>query len=264
MGRNKVTANHYTFGDNAIAEQRLIYLADAFESSSRRWLNSLELEAHSTVVDLGCGTGRTTDLLAEVASPKQIFGLDQSDRLLNRARFQSYSGAVFLVHDVTSSPFPVPPADLLYARFLLTHLADPVSVLKTWSKALRTGGLLVLEDTAQLHSENPFFRRYYELVAAMQAHYGQNQEIGRDFERLVDNSIWSIERSVLQLVKLPGQIMARLHAMNIYTWKNDAFIRDNVKSVELEEISSIFEHYAKGDEAGSVICEMRQVVLEKR
>jgi len=259
-----MTANHYTFGDNSVAEQRLVYLADAFEPSSRAWLKSLELKGYRIAIDLGCGIGRTTDLLAEVALPKRVFGLDRSERLLNRARAESCSGAVFLEHDVTSSPFPIPTADLLYARFLLTHLAEPVKVLKTWSEVLCGGGLLVLEDTARLYSEHPVYRRYYELVAAMQAHYGQNQEIGRDFERLVDQSIWSVERSVLQPVKLLGRIMARLHAMNICTWKNDAYIKDNVEPAELTKMGSIFERYAADDDAPPVTCEMRHAVLKRR
>lgn len=263
MGPGNMTANHYTFGDNPTAEKRLEYLADAFEPSSRAWFDSLGFTACNSAVDLGCGVGRTTTLLAEHFAPEQLVGLDNSQRLLNHARLQSYTRALFVAHDVTQSPFPIPPAELLYARFLLTHLANPAQVLSTWAQALKPGGLLLLEDTAALYSEYPDYQRYYQIVAAMQAHYGQKQQIGHDFESLVDKQVWSVVRSELRPVHLLGQVMARLHAMNIVTWKSDPYIKETVSPAELVELSTTFEHFAEAKEAPPVICKMRQAVLKK-
>jgi len=35
-------------------------------------------------------------------------------------------GIEFVCHDVTQEPFPTASADVLFCRFLLTHLHDPV------------------------------------------------------------------------------------------------------------------------------------------
>ena len=45
---------------------------------------------------------------------------------------------------MTRSPLPVAGADLVFARFLLTHLSDSRRALETWAAALAPGGRLVL------------------------------------------------------------------------------------------------------------------------
>jgi ubiquinone/menaquinone biosynthesis C-methylase UbiE len=259
-----MTANHYSFGDSPIAQQRLEYLADAFDPSTRAWFDSLDIDHCQSAVDLGCGIGRTTTLLAEHFAPDFLVGLDNSESMLSRARSQSHTHALFIAHDVTQSPFPVPASELLYARFLLTHLSSPHRVLEVWSQALKPKGVLLLEETSDLRSDHPAFSRYYEIVAAMQAHYGQVQKIGREIDALVDTSIFLIKRSELRSVNLPGHVMARLHAMNIETWKNDRFIQANIDPREISELSGIFRGFSENEAAPPVVTEMRQIALAKR
>ena len=79
---------------------------------------------------------------------------------------------------VTRTPLPVDPADVVHARFLLTHLAAPVEALRTWAGALAAGGRLVLHEVAALDSADPVLHRYYGLVADLQRHHGQALDIG--------------------------------------------------------------------------------------
>ena len=61
-----------------------------------------------------------------------IVGLDSSPRLLARARRQAPRRIVFAEHDITASPSLRPPADLIYGRFILTHLAAAEQALASW------------------------------------------------------------------------------------------------------------------------------------
>src|SRR5437660_1699925 len=78
-----------------------------------------------------------------------------------------------LRHDLGRLPWPEAPADLVYARYVLSHLPDPEERMREWMTQLRPGGLLVLEENEWIDSRQPAFTRYLELVAELLAGRGQ-------------------------------------------------------------------------------------------
>jgi SAM-dependent methyltransferase len=251
--------SHYTFGDTDLAAQRLRHLAETYEPSSRALLGRLGPIAGGAV-DLGCGPGHTTALLAEVLRPAWIAGLERSPRLLTQAR-ERLPGASFHEHDVTVAPFPVPPAAVVYSRFLLTHLPDPAAAVRTWAGALAPGGRLVLEETVTLRSDHPVIQRYYDLVTALQAHYGQRFDVGRQLGALLAGAGLAVEEAGAAATPLPAARMARLHAMNLRTWGADEHARNAFDAAELAALQRTLDAIAAGEEqAPPVHGEMGQAV----
>src|SRR6188768_1424461 len=116
-------ADRYTFGDGPLAADRLALLAATYEPSSARLLRMCASLASRRAVDLGCGPGHSTRLLHALVGPASTVGLDSSPDHVARARATALSGVEYAVADVTRTPLPGDaPADLLYCRFLLTHL----------------------------------------------------------------------------------------------------------------------------------------------
>ena len=107
-------------------------------------------------------------------------GLDNSPRFLARAWRQSSRGVAFGEHDIARVPFPTPPADLIYGRFVVTHLSDAGAAIARWASAITPRGRLALEEVDAMTSDEPTLIRYYELVEAMQAARGQQTYVGRD------------------------------------------------------------------------------------
>jgi SAM-dependent methyltransferase len=243
--------SQYTFGDNDVAAERLRHLADGFAPSSRAFLARVAREPVRSAVDLGCGPGYTTALLQDVTRAAAIVGLDSSARLLARARRQAPRGLVFAEHDITRVPFPAAPADLLYARFLVTHIAQAERTIAAWRRAAAAHGRLAVEDTAGVSSEDPTLARYYQLVERMQAAHGQHMHIGRDLADLGRRAGWIVESSQLQPVTLPGAIAARLHAMNFRTWRHDPFITATVAAAELDALGASLDQIAAGTRPGA-------------
>jgi SAM-dependent methyltransferase len=238
--------SHYTFGDGDVAAQRLQLLAETYAESSAAFLRRLApLPVTGGAVDLGCGPGHTTALLAEAVRPAWIAGLERSPRLLAQARAR-VPAAELHEHDVTIAPFPVRPAALIYARFLLTHLPEPAAAVRTWAGALAPGGRLALEETVALRSEHPVIQRYYDLVTALQAHYRQQFDVGRRLGELLRAAGLEVEEAGAVVLALPAARMARLHAMNLRTWGQDAYARAAFDPAELADLQATLDAIAAG------------------
>ncbi|HTA90517.1 MAG TPA: methyltransferase domain-containing protein [Polyangiaceae bacterium] len=262
-----IQKEHYTFGDSDLAATRLRLLARVFEPSSARLLERLRSTSGEVAVDLGCGPGHTTRLLAEHVAVASVIGFDQSKKLLAAAAREHPGPRLSFVEcDVTQPPFPAPPAAALYARFLLTHLRDPLRVLRAWADAALPGAQLVLEETAFMTAEHPALSRYYALVERMQKHYGQRMYIGRELAALARGSArhWVVEHSEIAVSLLSAADMARLHLLNLRTWSEDPFARANYEGSELSELGLDLEQVASGTvESAPVSLGMGQLVLRR-
>jgi SAM-dependent methyltransferase len=162
----------YLFGDTELAARRLRVLARAFEPPTLDFLGAWNREcggldpliAAPTILDLGCGPGHTTRLLA-TALDRHVIGLDASDAFLYEARRLQPTRVSFQLHDVTDVAFPTPPANLMYSRFLLTHLSHLGAVFASWRANLRPGGWILLEEPESIATEVEPFRVYLDLIA---------------------------------------------------------------------------------------------------
>src|SRR5205085_2671744 len=135
-------------------------------------------------LDLGCGPGHSTHLLAAVLDPGRTVGLDTSDRFVALAMRTATARVSFRQHDVTTVPFLLAPADVIFCRFLLSHLRDPASVIAGWLTQLARGGLLLLDEVESIRTEHPVFTTYIRLVEALLAHESGTLFVGPLLEEL--------------------------------------------------------------------------------
>lgn len=240
--------SRYTFGDSSIAEVRLRRLAELFAPSSEELLRTVEPPSCKRILDAGCGLGLTTTLLARVfPAASSITGLEASERFAAVAARQDADARVRIdCRDVTAVPLPGAPFDLIYARFLLTHLADPVTALRSWLGAASPCGRLVCEELAALTSGDPLVQRYYEIVAAMQAHYGQRFDIGRVLGALAAEAGWRVERFTTRRLTLDVARLLELHALNVRSWRTDPYIRAHCADDEIENITRRLDDASSG------------------
>lgn len=251
-----MSTNHYTFGDSDVALARLDRLAAAYEVASRAFLRTvipLTAEARPRAVDLGCGPGNTTRLVAAMVRPRRLDAYDASERYVAIARERLAASALASaraarVHrdDVTTGSFARHSPDLIYARHLLTHVAEPGALLQTAAAALAPHGILAVEETAGLDNVDPFFHRYYQLVEALQARYGQRTTIGRDLGELASTGGLVVIDYSVRAHSLPAATMAALHGANIATWKHDPFAAEAFDPTEVADLERYFASVAHG------------------
>jgi SAM-dependent methyltransferase len=97
-------------------------------------------------VDLGCGTGRAlTDLRAAVGGGGVVIGIDATMQMLEVARAKHRDAhATVLLADAARLPIAVGSVDAFFAAGLLTHVPDPVDLLRVLARHARAGCRLAL------------------------------------------------------------------------------------------------------------------------
>ena len=84
----------------------------------------------SLVIDLGCGTGRFSGLLAAHFGI-QVIGIDQSQKMLNQARRKPMIGnVVYWQGSAEALPLRDGCADLVFMSMVYHHLTDPIAVAR--------------------------------------------------------------------------------------------------------------------------------------
>lgn len=260
----EMTEENYTFGDSDRASARLRRLAELYESETRDLLLRGGTRAPRFAVDLGCGPGWSTRLLQQTLKPERTVGLDASERYIAEARRNHGAGLEFQLHDIVRAPFPVPAADAMLCRFLLTHVTSPGRVLGVWASAAERGARLFVHETESLQSEHPALRRYYELVRQLQSHYGQMLYVGRVLEACFAGSGWRLVESERRVLEKPARQMAELHLVNLRMWRDDEFARRVMDRGELDSLDASLERIAEGvEDGGMVLNAARQIIAER-
>ena len=95
------------------------------------------------VVDIGCGPGNSTELLAERFPSAEIIGLDSSAEMLAAAR-KRLPAATFIEADAATW-MPDRPVDLLFANAVFQWVPDHLAVLARLLAALPPGGVLAVQ-----------------------------------------------------------------------------------------------------------------------
>jgi SAM-dependent methyltransferase len=104
--------------------------------------------ARDRVVDIGCGTGRTTRDAARLALNGTALGIDVSAPAVARARRlardEGLRNVAFECADAQVHQFPGSRFDLAISRFGTMFFGDPVAAFANIGRALRPAGRLVM------------------------------------------------------------------------------------------------------------------------
>jgi SAM-dependent methyltransferase len=252
----------YTFGDDDVAARRLDLLAHVYAPPTRALLARWAPPVVGLAVDLGCGPGHTTRLLHELTDARRTVGIERSPAYVAAARayLDDVPGAEVVEHDVTHSPLPVEGADVVFARFLLTHLSQPRRALEVWAEALTPGGRLVAQETARLVSRDPALGRYYELVAELQALHEQALDVGAQLPELAEAAGLTVEHAGRRPVHQRPAEMAALHVLNLRTWRHDP-LAGGFDADELDALDEALVAIARGGPAEPVEQELGELVV---
>jgi 2-polyprenyl-3-methyl-5-hydroxy-6-metoxy-1,4-benzoquinol methylase len=132
----------YTIDERNPERQQL--LARVLEPSTREVLARLPRIANARCLDLGCGQGNTTRLLAQAIGSTDCIGVEYDAALVEYASAQvNPAGVSFQQGDVTRLLFPDASFDVVFCRYLVIHLADPMRGIREMLRVVRPSGYVV-------------------------------------------------------------------------------------------------------------------------
>ncbi len=189
-------ADSYALRGGAAGRERLRTLSRVLVPTTGALLDRLGIRHGATCLDVGCGGGDVTRALARRAGPQgRIVGVDVDVAALEIARRETATegldGVAFRVLDVHALA-DLPEAgrfDVVYARFLLSHLADPDGAARALAACVRPGGIVAVEDIDVaghfVHPPHAAFDRYLHLYEQVVRRRGGDPTLGPRLPRLL-------------------------------------------------------------------------------
>lgn len=242
---------HYAIAGGAEGKSRLKVLSKVMQPYTLSFLQHVGIEPGMHCLDLGCGGGDVTfELAALVGIEGKVVGweldetivkLTQEDcRKLNLTNVELKIADAFSLDEVNEY-------DLVYTRFLLTHLSDPQTVIEKMKTAVKPGGIVAVEDiefTGHFcYPKSSAFEKYVKLYQQVVRNKGGDSEIR---------------------VKLPGMFKKAGFKEVKFNLVQPTFIEGegkSIASITLEKIrNAVLEQgLSSFDEIDGVIAELKKL-----
>ncbi|GAA2314962.1 class I SAM-dependent methyltransferase [Streptomyces hawaiiensis] len=129
-----------------VAEQFIAWLDAA---DGLRWL------------DVGCGTGGLTDVVAARCRPRTVVGADRSEEFVAHARGSAAPPAHFVVADAMALPVRDEACDAAVSGLVLNFLPSPAAAVAQMARITRPGGLVAAYVWAYAEGMG-FLRRFWD------------------------------------------------------------------------------------------------------
>jgi SAM-dependent methyltransferase len=145
------------------ARERLELLERCFDPLTERHLDDRGVDAGWHCLEVGAGGGSVVRMLCERVGPEgRVLAVDLEPRLLDGLSAPNLEVRRL---DVVTEALPEAAFDLIHTRAVLLHIPQRDEVLASLLRALRPGGLLLLEEldlSPALNTEDGFYRRAIE------------------------------------------------------------------------------------------------------
>lgn len=178
--------SRYVIAGGEEGKKRLELLSRVMRPTTSRLLKSVGLAEGMKCLDIGCGGGFVTALMSDVVGPTgSVVGIDADEVILKLAQEDAELAGTNNIEFVkldASIQHRATYYDIVYARFVLTHLQHPQPCLESMISSCKRGGRIVVEDIEFTGSFSypplDAYQRYTELYQEVVKKRGADPNIG--------------------------------------------------------------------------------------
>jgi len=193
---------------------------------------------------------------------RRSVGLDVSAAFVSAAeRRWTAEGIEFLQHDITETPFPVGPADFLYARLLVAHLAAPAEAVGGWLTQLAPGGRMALDEVEWIRTDEHVLEEYLEIATALIAEHGGDMYAGPRLAALPPVGAAAVRRSKVAVV--PVARAAGMFRLNLGVWGVDSWVVERYGSDTIDRMDAQLGALCASLRPAGVTWGMRHLLLQR-
>lgn len=182
-----------TLNDTAFQAERLRQQAQAIRDMEANILRSAGIQSKHDVLELGCGPGFISNLLAELAPQGSLYAVEPSPTLLaqveGNVRNKPMRGLFPIQAYGNHLPIPDSSIDFSYTRFVLQHIPQPESVISEIHRVMRPNGHFCAVDSDDglviFHPEDPRVSQILHTAQTTQAEKGGDRFIGRKLQHMM-------------------------------------------------------------------------------
>jgi 2-polyprenyl-3-methyl-5-hydroxy-6-metoxy-1,4-benzoquinol methylase len=175
-----------------------------------RYLEDIILP-QSEVLDLGCGLGHTTALLASFRKDIKILGADMREHM-TWTKLRKY-GCKFCMCDATALPFLSESFDVIVSFGVMEHADSDLAFLKEIHRCLRSGGLNIVFQLPNKYSLSEYLSKRMGLW-----HHERTYTL-HDIKNLTDICGFEIDNISREHV-IPAQVNRISHSLEAIFDKN--------------------------------------------
>ena len=144
--------NTYVLDYSASEIARLKLNADVIAGITRRLIQDSGIQPGMRVLDIGCGVGDVSMLLAEtVGKLGSVVAFDREPRAIETAQLRAIEAGHEQIDFMVGSENELagdPPFDAAIGRCVLVHQTDPVAMIHRAANAVRPGGIIAFQEPA--------------------------------------------------------------------------------------------------------------------
>lgn len=242
----------YIHGTDPQEQHRLARLGDLTNQS---FIQFLEFESDSAILEVGSGLGILTRQLALLIPKGEVWGIERSVEQLARVT-NDLPNLHFRQADAHTLPFEENRFDVVYCRYLLEHVADPNKVLKEMHRVLKPGGKIFVQENNILVStfdpDCPKFDALWRQFARLQALSGGDASIGKKLFRLLQNAEFC-------RIRLSIQPEVHHHGMASY----EPWLENLIENIRPAEEQLVAKGLATRGEIYAAVDELRQLMANE-
>lgn len=255
-------------------QERLKILNKIHNPHSLNFLQEGCLQEGMKVLDIGCGTGiMSCEIATRVGPLGRVTAVDirqeQIDLAEEEAKKRELENVKFLKLSADAIETLEKGFDLIYSRFLLSHIPNDEEVLEQALSLLKPGGKIIIEDTAGIDCNVCFppSNAYNEWVKAVQMQAKiQNTDfnIGYKLPYLLKKRGCMVEKALMYQAMLKNSQEKKILTLGIIECGPSYMQKGFCSKQNLEKVIAELQAFENNDESIAAYTRVGQVAARKQ